>query len=411
MLANKLSLCRGALGAVCRHTRLVMPATSYLRVSSRGNANFIKQVMEQVKRDMEANPEIKKSFEELQKSKGIRSSQTLGESLKESTVNFKEKFGEHYKTASEQAKFFGTKLNETTEKISQMADESSHLRTVRDFSANVVGKAKGVIGTISEKTGNISDFFADEKKDAIKTNSMWKEQKRTAAATKPTPAADAQSAKYEERAQEDFDIGGDLILSDQNYDSTWDRFGFRLKDTPFLRSFYENPLVGKLLGETEIATCIREMKLIDRSFRIMDMVNLVEHVIAPHMVSMYLTGDSDALKTHCGEVAYATVQATINDRLTQKLTLDDNILSLRGVELKGAKSCDVGGPSFIFSFNAQQINCLRDVNGVVVAGAIDDIRQVHYAIALQKHPTPDTNGLQYPWLVTELAIIGNVPTW
>jgi len=95
------------------------------------------------------------------------------------------------------------------------------------------------------------------------------------------------------------------------------------------------------------------------------------------------------------------------------------LLGPEEVELKMAKPGDGLAPHFVFTFHTQQLNCLYDKEGEVVEGAVDDIRQVHYAIAITRHPwaDPDYDGeegdeseLEYPWIVTELAIVGNNPT-
>ena len=56
------------------------------------------------------------------------------------------------------------------------------------------------------------------------------------------------------------------------------------------------------------------------------------------------------------------------------------------VELKGAKLMEAGPPCFIWTFNTQQVNCLRDVEGDIIEGAVDDIRTVHYAMVVTRHP-------------------------
>lgn len=58
-------------------------------------------------------------------------------------------------------------------------------------------------------------------------------------------------------------------------------------------------------------------------------------------------------------------------------------------------------PWFIYTFTCQQINCLRsETDNRIVEGRIDDIRRVVYSIALSKHPRPETEGLLYPWIVS-----------
>eukprot|EP00812_Abedinium_dasypus_P006889 NODE_1873_length_1045_cov_299.013131.p2 GENE.NODE_1873_length_1045_cov_299.013131~~NODE_1873_length_1045_cov_299.013131.p2 ORF type:complete len:154 (+),score=52.33 NODE_1873_length_1045_cov_299.013131:31-462(+) len=138
----------------------------------------------------------------------------------------------------------------------------------------------------------------------------------------------------------------------------------------------------------------------------------IEYVVAPHIVKTYLEGDTDALENHCGEVALAAVTASIKARQEQKLTLDCNILAgPKEVELKTAMIMPKGPPTFVWTFNTQQINCLRDKDDKIIEGAVDDIRTVFYAMAVTKHPQLDTEGLEYPWQVSELAIIGNQAMW
>ena len=53
----------------------------------------------------------------------------------------------------------------------------------------------------------------------------------------------------------------------------------------------------------------------------------------------------------------------------------------------------------------------------VVEGAVDDIRNVYYAIAVTRHPYCDEDSeeddtqLEFPWLISELAVVGNQSVW
>mmetsp|Transcript_119212 Transcript_119212/g.370406 ORF Transcript_119212/g.370406 Transcript_119212/m.370406 type:complete len:183 (-) Transcript_119212:105-653(-) len=181
---------------------------------------------------------------------------------------------------------------------------------------------------------------------------------------------------------------------------------------PFLSSVFENPLFDQLFGESEIAASIREMKEMDYRFQLEEFAEEVEYVVAPHIITNYLHGHQETLQKHCGEAAFAAVNASIKARIQQKLTLDTSILSgPNEVELKGAKLMEKGPPCFIWTFNTQQVNCLRDKDGEIVEGAVDDIRTVHYAMAVTRHPDLEEMDLEYPWQVSELAILGNVPCW
>ncbi|OEH76589.1 mitochondrial inner membrane translocase [Cyclospora cayetanensis] len=195
-----------------------------------------------------------------------------------------------------------------------------------------------------------------------------------------------------------------LVLSNE---TAWDRFGSRLRDMPFLQNFFENPLVGQLFKETEIAASIREMKAIDPSFRLSELHELVQSVVAEHMVSAYLMGDEETLRLHCGDGAFAALKASIDERHRLHLQLDPSILLLGQVELVGARRSGVDSgesPWFVYTFECQQINCLRaEETGKVVQGALDDIRRVVYSIAISRHTAPETAGLLYPWMVRLVA--------
>jgi import inner membrane translocase subunit TIM44 len=194
-----------------------------------------------------------------------------------------------------------------------------------------------------------------------------------------------------------------------------------MKDMPFLNAFFNNPLMDSLFGETEISASIRQMKEnVDPNFRLDEFVEEIESIVTPKFVKWYLEGNADKLKPHCGEAAFAAVNASINARRKQKLELDTNILAgPSDFELKAAKSGTLGedaagsaSPLFVFTFNAQQINCLRDAEGNVVEGAVDDIRQLFYAIALQRNPKANSSSaLEFPWQIQEIAILGNQPCW
>ncbi|CAL1127346.1 unnamed protein product [Cladocopium goreaui] len=136
----------------------------------------------------------------------------------------------------------------------------------------------------------------------------------------------------------------------------------------------------------------------------------LEYIVVPHIIKSYLEGDQEALQKHCGDACFNSVNAGIKERKKLQMTLDTKILSgPREVELKGAKLMEQGAPCFIWTFNMQQVNCLRDKEGEIIEGAVDDIRTVCYAMAVTRHPQLDKLDLEYPWQVSELAILWNQP--
>eukprot|EP00916_Digyalum_oweni_P015459 GHVL01025306.1.p1 GENE.GHVL01025306.1~~GHVL01025306.1.p1 ORF type:complete len:424 (+),score=84.35 GHVL01025306.1:66-1274(+) len=377
--------------------------------SLRWNASnrFIKQVMEQVKKDLENNPNLKNAYDEMQKSKGAKNVETLYSRVSDHADNIKDNIKNTYKLASD-----------GMNNIYQSAEENKSFQKIKNQCNHIGSASKLVFEVITTKSSTIVEWFSDEGSKARARNDKWKEEHKAqnqegergeAASTKQDVNED-DTIKANATAAEDVDSS--LIVSDMNHESIWDRYGFRLSDTPFLKSFYSSQFVGKLLAETEVAAAIRIMKQLDKRFILSELIDEVEHVIAPHLVRCYLEGDEESLRRHCGEVAHATVRSTIRDRRIQKVTLDPSILHMSNIEFQGAKKTDSrDAPLFVFSFCCQQINCLRDAQGNVVAGGIDDIRRVIYAVAVTKRTTEEseTPNLEYPWLVAELAIVGNQP--
>ncbi|KAF4742140.1 Mitochondrial import inner membrane translocase subunit TIM44, partial [Perkinsus olseni] len=100
------------------------------------------------------------------------------------------------------------------------------------------------------------------------------------------------------------------------------------EDSKFLGGFFDNPMLDRVFGETEIAQSIREMKETDPHFRLSQLVEDVENVVAPSLIKWFLEGDAEDLKLHCGEAAFAAVNASIEARKNQKLSLDPTILQV-----------------------------------------------------------------------------------
>jgi len=253
---------------------------------------------------------------------------------------------------------------------------------------------------------------AAKKAEAAEFAAKMAEEAAAGAEEDPLRAAEAKAkAAAAEQAAAEMDAGSAVVVSKTQDGSSWDRLVAGLRDMPFLNNVFENPLFDRMFGESEIAASIREMKEIDPHFFLEEFAEEIEYVVAPHFVQNFLEGNQDQLELHCGEAAFAAVNASIKARRTNNMTLDANILAApKEVELKGAQRMDKGPPCFIWTFNTQQVNCLRDSAGEIIEGAVDDIRTVYYAMAVTRHPELEKT-LEYPWQVTEMAIVGNQPCW
>lgn len=403
-----------------RRTRLSVcaPALQHVRRSS-----FIKQVMEQVKKDMEADEKTKKDWESVQRSTE-RMRQRAGQQ-EEQLRNISERVQSVSSRSAERFSEWRDRTKGSTaaasERISQTVEQHEALKSARDFMRTglqsgsesfkaVSSRTRSVLGSGVDRVSSAMSYLGDEHKTAEK-HKEWKAARESAAAAQAAAEKAAEEGPKEGEAARPAEPANGLVVSEAR-SSSWDRFGAGLRDMPFLHSVFENPLFDQLFGESEIAASIREMKEIDYRFHLEDFAEEIEYVVAPHVIGSYLVGDSETLEKHCGDAAFAAVNASIKARHQQKLTLDPSILAgPKEFELKGAKLMEKGAPCFIWTFNTQQVNCLRDAEGEIIEGAVDDIRTVHYAIAVTRHPNLEELDLEYPWQVSELAIMGNVPCW
>ncbi|KAF4688487.1 Mitochondrial import inner membrane translocase subunit TIM44 [Perkinsus olseni] len=401
----------------------------------RNESSFIRQVMEQVRKDAESDPELKKALDDMSKTKtrgwpavgaliSWRVTMIVGVAMQVSdtrqrTKNLFEELRKQMPHADE------AKEGSTAAKPSRL----SQLH-VPDWMKSAGESAKKVGVKVLDRTTAFVNMMTKESKEgtAKRQEEFHRSQEAARQAAKDEAIREAAAEDPDVSPREKhFDVGSDaapipehphanaLVVSDKQR-STWERFGFNTsdsEDSKFLGGFFDNPMLDRVFGETEIAQSIREMKETDPHFRLSQLVEDVENVVAPSLIKWFLEGDAEDLKLHCGEAAFAAVNASIEARKNQKLSLDPTILQgPEDLELKGAKSGgEVDSPCFIFTFSTQQINCLRNEKDEVVEGAIDDIRQVFYAMAVQKHPEPNTPGLKFPWRMQEIAILGNQPCW
>lgn len=397
--------------------------------------SFIKQVMEQVKKDAEADPKLKKDWEKVRNSsqriaeRGATMEErlsSLGENLKSASSRTSEVLSSWREKAQGSASSASSRMNEATEQNEALKKARVFIAARMDAgaaaSSAAVGRTKGAFVKVMDTSSKVFDYITDADKKGEKTK-KWR-QERTVAETMAdeakAAASDAQArassaedpaaaAKEATQAPPSHD-GGALVVSEAR-SSSWDRFGAGVRDMPFLRSVFENPLFDRLFGESEIAASIREMKELDYNFHLEDFAEDMEHIVAPHIIKTYLEGDQEALQKHCGEAAFAAVNASIKARKQQKLSLNPEILAgPKELQLVSAKLNEKGPPSFIWTFQMQQVNCLTDSSGEIIEGAIDDIRNVCYAMVVNRHPGIDKEkGLEYPWQVSELAILWNQP--
>jgi len=404
-------------------------APAAVLAQNRSNS-FIKTVMDQVKKEVENDPKMKKDWEKVQQTskrmaeKGTTMEERvsdLGESLKSMTSKTTEAFSSFKDKASSSMGVASSSMSQATEQNESLKKAAETFKKAAEVgsegSSKVLGKGKTAFTNVMDYSSKVFDFIGDADKKGVKTKEWKKNQDAAASAADFAKArAEAQKAEAEAKGESTEEIKAapteTAVVVSEARSSSWERFGGRLGDMPFLSSVFENPLFDRFFGESEIAASIKEMKEMDYTFHLEEFTEDMEYIVAPHIIGSFLEGNSEELQKHCGEAAFASVNASIKAREQQKLMLDPSILAgPKELSLISAKLNDKGPPSFIWTFTMQQVNCLTDDKGEIIEGAVDDIRNVCYAMAINRHPDIDKPevGLEYPWQVSELAILWNQP--
>eukprot|EP00742_Colponemidia_sp_Colp-10_P006914 GILJ01007417.1.p1 GENE.GILJ01007417.1~~GILJ01007417.1.p1 ORF type:complete len:421 (-),score=75.27 GILJ01007417.1:78-1292(-) len=383
-----------------------------------------KNIKENFRKDFLEKKENKEALEQLRKSKLAQVVKGVSSTAEKTGGALKEKVKESASSVAENASAAAEKM--------KVIKENALVRAVRETTAR--WKAAADQSPVVMKMSAAAEAFKRV------YNDIFPPPKGSGGHVyRPPPPAPPPPPKAEGEEPE-IPTTTELVVS-KVQQTAWDRVASRLKEMPLLNTVFglgdtavgrkakefkedlqeewettQNPLLLKirdindrLFGETETAQAIRQMKEIDPSFRLYPFIDEVQYVVAPQVIGAFLKEDLMTLHKICTETVFSIMKATVSERHKLNLVMDTTILDMGEVEMKTAKPADRGSPLFVFTLATQQINCLRDKAGKVVDGAIDDIRQVHYAIVLQRHSEPHLE-VGHLWQVAEIAILGSTKT-
>lgn len=146
-----------------------------------------------------------------------------------------------------------------------------------------------------------------------------------------------------------------------------------------------------VFAENEQAQVVREIRELDPSFEVSAFLAMVERDMIPQVLDSYLAGDVGVLRGVCTDEAWRMLKASAVERAASGFVMDRSVLDVGDVELSSARFLGET-PVLIVTFTAQQVNCVYDAKGVVVEGAVDDIRAVYYAWALVQEEEEEEEG-------------------
>lgn len=167
-------------------------------------------------------------------------------------------------------------------------------------------------------------------------------------------------------------------------------------------------IVEKVTGffaETEQAKAIKQLKLMDPSFRVTDFQRTLTNYIVPELLDAYIKNDDKVLKMWLSEAPFNVWQANNKQFVQQGLFSDGKILDIRGVEIVTCKMLQPNDtPVIVVSCRAQEINLYRKAKtGEIAAGTEDHILLSTYALVLTRVPEEFDNEVTDGWKVLEFA--------
>lgn len=127
--------------------------------------------------------------------------------------------------------------------------------------------------------------------------------------------------------------------------------------------------------------------------------------LAPLLVRAHLEGDIKALKAWCGEGVFNKLSADIRARKQDGIFFDVNILDFEESQLV-MRSVEDRGPIIVGVYMVQQINCIRDKEGNIKEGAVDDVRAKFYSMAFQ--PVYDEEQAMVRWQLVDYELAGDI---
>ncbi|SGZ57926.1 CIC11C00000004922 [Sungouiella intermedia] len=176
-----------------------------------------------------------------------------------------------------------------------------------------------------------------------------------------------------------------------------------------VRTIFEK--VTGFFSETEQAKVVKQFRLMDPNFRVIDFTRTLTNYIVPELLDAYIKNDEAVLKEWLSEAPFNVWQANNKQFVQQGLFSDGRILDIRGVEVVTCKSLQPNDtPVIVASCRAQEIHLYRKAKtGEVAAGTEDHIQMSTYAMVFTRIPEEMDNETTEGWKVIEFARGGSRP--
>ncbi|CAH8575406.1 unnamed protein product [Schistosoma bovis] len=353
------------------------------------------------------------------------------------------------------------KFREETAKLEQ----TKELRSVREFykkiekemPADTVGKVRDTFQSVKSKIRNDAQQFAQNEtlrkgvenlskasehvKDATKSLSetefikaaikgvevvgkeLESERFQMYQAPSILKTRSEISGKGEERAiQPDSESSGVVVHKDSKWFTAWQDFKennhyvqrfFDLKahyeesDHLVIRSlrFVTDKLsniFGGLKSTNDLQQVLDEITKMDPSFDLESFIRYCRFIVIPNVLEAIVRGDLRILQDWCHEAPYNVLATPLNQIKELGYISESRILDVHNVDVQMGKMMEQG-PVLIITFQAQQINCIRDKNRNLHEGDPNKVLRVTNVWALCRDQS-EMNPLA-AWRVLDIAMM------
>ncbi|KAM7540062.1 hypothetical protein Aperf_G00000043769 [Anoplocephala perfoliata] len=241
---------------------------------------------------------------------------------------------------------------------------------------------------------------------------------------KPRTRAEITGSSSERVVDADTESSGIVLHKDSKWIAAWENF----KDNnQYVQKFFDlrtkyeesdhllvrsiriisekiTDLVGSRTSENELQTVLEEISKIDPSFTTEKFVRYCHLEVIPNVLESIVHGHLEILKDWCYEASYNVLAAPIKQTQELGFHMDSRILDIHNVDLCMGKMMEQG-PVLIITFQAQQIQCIRDSMGAVREGNPEKVLRVTHVWALCR----DQSELN-PWMAWRVLDVAMMPS-
>ncbi|RTG83022.1 mitochondrial import inner membrane translocase subunit TIM44 [Schistosoma bovis] len=161
-------------------------------------------------------------------------------------------------------------------------------------------------------------------------------------------------------------------------------------------------IFGGLKSTNDLQQVLDEITKMDPSFDLESFIRYCRFIVIPNVLEAIVRGDLRILQDWCHEAPYNVLATPLNQIKELGYISESRILDVHNVDVQMGKMMEQG-PVLIITFQAQQINCIRDKNRNLHEGDPNKVLRVTNVWALCRDQS-EMNPLA-AWRVLDIAMM------